>query len=49
MSAGRVQSVALKIIIDRENDIRKFIPEEYWSIDGNFQKPRKNSKRISGA
>ncbi len=44
LSAGRVQSVALKIIIDRENDIRKFIPEEYWSIDGNFQKAKKKFK-----
>ncbi|MGX7243378.1 type I DNA topoisomerase [Enterococcus quebecensis] len=44
LSAGRVQSVALKIIIDRENDIRKFIPEEYWSIDGNFQKGKKKFK-----
>ncbi|MFM1534917.1 type I DNA topoisomerase, partial [Helcococcus ovis] len=33
LSAGRVQSAALKLIIDRENEIRKFIPEEYWSID----------------
>lgn len=44
LSAGRVQSVALKIIIDRENDIRKFKPEEYWSIDGNFQKAKKKFK-----
>ncbi|EOI00433.1 DNA topoisomerase 1 [Enterococcus moraviensis ATCC BAA-383] len=44
LSAGRVQSVALKIIIDRENEIRKFIPEEYWSIDGNFQKAKKKFK-----
>ncbi|WP_103980959.1 type I DNA topoisomerase [Helcococcus massiliensis] len=32
LSAGRVQSVALKLIIDRENEIKAFIPEEYWSI-----------------
>ncbi|ANF96509.1 type I DNA topoisomerase [Paenibacillus bovis] len=32
LSAGRVQSVAVKIIIDRENEISEFIPEEYWSI-----------------
>ncbi|MBL1230730.1 type I DNA topoisomerase [Enterococcus sp. BWB1-3] len=44
LSAGRVQSVALKIIIDREHEIRKFVPEEYWSIDGNFQKGRKKFK-----
>lgn len=44
LSAGRVQSVALKIIIDREQEIRNFIPEEYWSIDGNFQKKQKKFK-----
>ncbi|WP_058303919.1 type I DNA topoisomerase [Gorillibacterium timonense] len=32
LSAGRVQSVSVKMIIDRENEIRDFIPEEYWSI-----------------
>ena len=32
LSAGRVQSVAVKMIIDRENEIDAFIPEEYWSI-----------------
>lgn len=44
LSAGRVQSVALKIIIDREKEIRDFKPEEYWSIDGNFKKARKKFK-----
>ncbi|PAF22171.1 DNA topoisomerase I [Terribacillus saccharophilus] len=37
LSAGRVQSVAVKMIMDRENEIKKFIPEEYWSIDTAFQ------------
>lgn len=32
MSFGRVQSVALKIVLDRENEISEFVPEEYWSI-----------------
>lgn len=36
LSAGRVQSVALRIICDREIEIRNFKPEEYWSIDGLF-------------
>ncbi|MFB9861361.1 type I DNA topoisomerase [Salinicoccus siamensis] len=36
LSAGRVQSVALKLIIDRENEIRNFKPEEYWTITGLF-------------
>lgn len=38
LSAGRVQSVAVRLIIDRENEIKNFKPEEYWTIDGNFQK-----------
>lgn len=36
LSAGRVQSVALRIICDREDEINAFIPEEYWTLDGNF-------------
>lgn len=36
MSAGRVQSVAVRIIVDREEEIRAFKPEEYWSIDAKF-------------
>ena len=35
-SAGRVQSVALKLIVDREREIKSFIPEEYWTIKGIF-------------
>lgn len=35
-SAGRVQSVALKLIVDREREIEAFIPEEYWSITAHF-------------
>ncbi|QIK57325.1 type I DNA topoisomerase [Erysipelothrix sp. HDW6A] len=35
-SAGRVQSVALKLIVDREREIDAFIPEEYWSVKANF-------------
>ncbi|MGW8956186.1 type I DNA topoisomerase [Paenibacillus sp. NPDC055715] len=44
LSAGRVQSVAVKIILDRENEINEFVPEEYWTItaklaikDSNFE------------
>ena len=33
LSAGRVQSVSTKIIVDRENEIRAFVPEEYWTIE----------------
>ncbi len=38
LSAGRVQSVALRLIIDREKEINEFKPEEYWTIDGTFLK-----------
>ena len=37
-SAGRVQSVALKLIVEREKEINAFVPQEYWSIDGVFNK-----------
>lgn len=37
LSAGRVQSVALRIICDREDEINAFIPEEYWTLDASFQ------------
>ncbi len=39
LSAGRVQSVATKLIVDRENEIRAFIPEEYWTIDVTLISP----------
>ncbi len=39
LSAGRVQSVAVKIIVDRENEIREFIPQEYWKIKADFINP----------
>ncbi|MBN2983587.1 MULTISPECIES: type I DNA topoisomerase [Cohnella] len=38
LSAGRVQSVAVKLIIDRENEIKAFVPEEYWSITAVLSK-----------
>ena len=38
LSAGRVQSVALKVIVDREREIGKFIPVEYWSIEAELNK-----------
>jgi len=37
LSAGRVQSVALRIIADREEEINVFIPEEYWTLEGSFK------------
>ncbi|MCM1160013.1 MAG: type I DNA topoisomerase [Roseburia sp.] len=39
LSAGRVQSVALRIICDREEEINAFIPEEYWTLDANLKIP----------
>lgn len=40
LSAGRVQSVAVKLIIDRENEIKNFVPEEYWTIEASFLKDK---------
>ena len=37
LSAGRVQSVATRMIVDREEEIRKFIPKEYWTIDATLE------------
>jgi DNA topoisomerase-1 len=37
LSAGRVQSVALRMVVEREREIRDFVPEEYWSMDGEFE------------
>jgi len=55
-SAGRVQSPALKMIVEREEAIRKFIPQEYWTLNANLLKDNKpfeaflhnsNSKRLA--
>ena len=40
LSAGRVQSVAVRIIVDREREIRAFKPEEYWKIKSDFKDPK---------
>jgi DNA topoisomerase I len=37
LSAGRVQSVAVRLVVDREREIRAFQPEEYWTVDATFQ------------
>ncbi|HYK74591.1 MAG TPA: type I DNA topoisomerase [Pseudoneobacillus sp.] len=42
LSAGRVQSVAVRLIIDREKEINDFVPEEYWSIEGEFLKGKES-------
>lgn len=41
LSAGRVQSVALKLICEKEKEINSFIPEEYWTIDANIKADKK--------
>lgn len=47
LSAGRVQSVALRLVVDREEEIRAFLPQEYWSIDAKFTNPP--SKKVFAA
>ncbi|MDO5123719.1 MAG: type I DNA topoisomerase [Eubacteriales bacterium] len=47
LSAGRVQSVAVRIIVDRENEIREFKPEEYWTVDAKFNP--KGSRKVFSA
>lgn len=44
LSAGRVQSVAVRIICDREKEIREFIPKEYWTIDADLSDGNSNFK-----
>ncbi|MBQ7075178.1 MAG: type I DNA topoisomerase [Clostridia bacterium] len=44
LSAGRVQSVATRLIVDREREIEKFIPKEYWTIDSDFTKENGKNK-----
>lgn len=48
LSAGRVQSVAVRIIVDREEEIRKFKPDEYWTIDAKFI-PKGSRKSFSAS
>lgn len=45
-SAGRVQSVALKLIVEREKEIKAFVPEEYWTLDAKF---KEDDKEFSAA
>ena len=47
LSAGRVQSVAVRIIVDREEEIRSFVSTEYWTIDGKFH--TSGSKKLFSA
>lgn len=47
LSAGRVQSAALRLICDREEDISAFIPEEYWSLEAEFDQPGRKKNMIA--
>lgn len=47
LSAGRVQSAALKIICDRENEIKNFKPQEFWTITAEFSKKKKFTARLT--
>ena len=46
-SAGRVQSVALKLIVDREREIEAFVPEEYWTIEAKFEDLKSNLEKYN--
>ena len=46
LSAGRVQSVALKLVIEREREIEKFVPEEYWTVNAILKKDKKEIKAL---
>jgi len=47
LSAGRVQSVAVRLIVEREQEIRKFVPQEYWSVTSHFEKDGKFMGRLA--
>ncbi len=47
LSAGRVQSPALRILVEREREIKAFIPETYWNLSGTFLTPKKASIALS--
>lgn len=47
LSAGRVQSVAVRMVVDREQEIRDFVPLEYWSVDAKFTAP--SSRKVFSA
>ncbi|HOB86095.1 MAG TPA: type I DNA topoisomerase, partial [Bacillota bacterium] len=46
LSAGRVQSVAVRLICDREEEIRSFVPEEYWTLEAEFAAGEEESSRF---
>ncbi len=44
LSAGRVQSIAVRLVVDREREIEAFVPEEYWTLDARLRKHQKSGK-----
>lgn len=49
LSAGRVQSIAVRLVVDREREIEAFTPEEYWTLDARLKKQHKNGKETEKA
>ena len=47
LSAGRVQSVATRLVVDREREIEAFIPEEYWDVTAKFEAPTQKGRKVS--
>ncbi len=45
LSAGRVQSIALRLVVEREREIQSFVPDEYWTIDALLDKQNQNGSR----
>ena len=49
LSAGRVQSVAVRLVVEREREIEAFIPEEYWKIGGDLHRRRRRRQPASSS
>ncbi|MCL6414752.1 type I DNA topoisomerase [Aestuariirhabdus sp. Z084] len=47
LSAGRVQSVAVKLVVEREREIRAFVPEEFWEVDADCSSPSKDALKLA--
>ena len=46
LSAGRVQSVAFRLVCERERAVKAFVPKEYWSVTADFKDPEFNAKLV---
>ncbi|MFG0284853.1 MAG: DNA topoisomerase [Phycisphaerales bacterium JB039] len=49
LSAGRVQSVAVRLVVEREREIRAFVPDEYWQISANFALSEEQARKLASA